>query len=149
MKTIPLTTLADGSFHSSLTLEEPGDWTIYASFQGYGAYLGSESDHITVSVTQPSIVQPPLMLIATVSVIAVVFIVAFLASRKKKKSSESALLTRTDFDLILEILRDAGGVMPQPRLRELTRFSGAKLSRVLKEMENRGRSGERRKGENR
>lgn len=48
------------------------------------------------------------------------------------------LLTKTDHDLIISMLRDAGGAMLQSKMRLDTGFSGAKLSRILKELEQRG-----------
>jgi len=145
-KNIPLTTLADGSFHYSLVFEEPGDWTVYASFQGWGVYLGSESNRVSVSVTQALLTQPYLTLILVILLLFALFTVIFSVFKRKGKGREEELLLRTDFDLVTDILRDSGGVMQQSKLREITRFSGAKLSRILKEMEQRGEVKRTKKG---
>jgi hypothetical protein len=145
-KNIPLTTLADGSFHYSLALEEPGDWTVYASFQGWGVYLGSESNRVSVSVTQALLMQPYLTLILVILLLFALFTAIFFVFKRRGKEREEELLLRTDFDLVTDILRDSGGVMQQSKLREITRFSGAKLSRILKEMEQRGEVKRTKKG---
>ncbi|MEM2841954.1 MAG: hypothetical protein QW201_01460 [Thermoproteota archaeon] len=145
-KNIPLTTLADGSFHYSVMVEEPGDWTVFAYFQGWDIYLGSESERVNINVKQIVTMQPYIILAAAASLFSVLFILLLFSFRRKRKGNDEGLLLRTDFDLVSDILRDAGGVMPQSKLREITRFSGAKLSRILKEMEQRGEVRRTKKG---
>jgi len=145
---ISLITLQDGSFHLSLTLDEPGEWEFLVSYPGSGTYLGCKSELGRVYVREGFV----RYLLRSPFVLAIIIFAVLLSSfwlvwsfRKRKRAIGAELLA-TDYEMVEAVLRKAGGAMLQSGIRSETGFSGAKLSRILKEMEQSGKIRRERKG---
>ncbi len=75
---------------------------------------------------------------AILTIIVMAIVGTFFLRKIKERFKKAENLTESDEDIIIKILKDAGGTLYQSEILKKTKFSKSKLSNLLKSMGNQG-----------
>lgn len=143
-----VSTDTNGSFYNSLKANVVGEWRVSLRLPQDSPYRFNHSlQPIQFSVyekkeeTSQTKSDSSLMLIAIFMTLALTMLLAvslIYRSRKRTLMHPADVYMLSDEDLVIKILKDAGGKLTQTQIKDATGFSKSKTSMVLSELQRKG-----------
>jgi len=134
---------SDGTFSGTVRVDQRGTHVVFVRWLGNESLDPAQSNSVSLVVSET-----PLSLLidywpAAVFAVVVVFTAALLYTRRRARMRPAEWeihpsVQERDEQLILSVLRSRGGTLPQSEIKELTGFSKAKTSFLLKSLQDKG-----------
>ncbi len=135
----------NGVFSDTYNTDTAGNWSVSMRLTSDSPYrLSRIPQPLRLSVYEeesgsenPPGIPPALLLVILIP--PVILLVILLANRFRRKSLKPPDLSMlSDEDLVIKLLKDAGGRLTQTQIKEATKFSKSKTSIVLNELQRKG-----------
>lgn len=143
-----ITVGSDGTFSDTYNAAVIGVWSVSLRLPPDSKYRFSQAPQpLQFSVYKkggneaPSGMSGPLtvfLILIVIAVLLLALLLTYLSRRKKLFRPPPDTRILSDEDLIIRILKDAGGRLTQTQIKEATGFSKSKTSMVLNELQKRG-----------